>query len=240
MIDLDLIEQYNYNSYVPEKFERWLNWDNSPPVGTVAPDYTLWRLEDSKKTSLSAIWASYLYTVVEFGSITLPYCGLAAPAMNAIADQFEPHGIGSIFIYTHEAHPGEYFPHLTSMEQKIRHAKALRNRLGVTRPILLDTLDGACHRAYGSMPNMTWIFNRAGIPIYKADWTDSSSIYNTLDYAIDVANRRRSKERLSPFRVERLDYHAADKHAFMEGLQRNGPKAVEEYQDVYGEMTGKL
>ena len=75
------------------------------------------------------------------------------------------------FLYTHEAHPGENYPHLTSMEQKFKHAHALRDEYGVTRPILVDALDGACHRAYGSMPNMTWVFNRAGAPVYKSDWS---------------------------------------------------------------------
>ena len=30
--------------------------------------------------------------------------------MNAIADRFSGQGVGSIFLYTHEAHPGEYYP----------------------------------------------------------------------------------------------------------------------------------
>ena len=66
--------------------------------------------------------------------------------MNAIADQYADQGVGSIFLYTHEAHPGENYPHLTSMEQKTRNAHDLRDVLGVTRPILIDALDGACHR----------------------------------------------------------------------------------------------
>ena len=89
--------------------------------------------------------------------------------MNELADRFAAQDVGSIFLYTNEAHPGEYYPHLTSIEQKFGHARALRDRLGVSRPILLDALDGACHRAYGSMPNMTWMFNKSGIPIYKSD-----------------------------------------------------------------------
>ncbi len=234
----DLVWQYNYDSFEPETSKQWLNFDNSPPTGLVAPDFPLWHLDEGK-TSLSAIWACYLYTVVEFGSITFPNCGIAAPAMNDIADDFEPHGIGSIFVYTHEVHPGEYFPHITSMEQKFRHAKVLQNRLGVTRPIMLDSLDGACHRAYGSMPHMTWIFNRAGIPIYKAEWTDPFSVQNALEYALDVADRR-SNERLTPFRVERLDYHTTDKYAFIDGLKRNGPKAIDDYQDAFGELTARL
>ncbi len=36
--------------------------------------------------------------------------------MNALADRFVTHNVGSIFLYTHEAHPGEDYPHLTSME----------------------------------------------------------------------------------------------------------------------------
>ena len=154
--------------------------------------------------------------------------------MNAVARQFSEHGVGSIFLYTHEAHPGEYYPHLTSMEQKFRHAAALRDVLGVTRPILVDALDGACHRAYGSMPNMTWIFNRSGIPIYKSDWSDAASVENALNYFVDVSQRRRDRERLAPFHVERLDYRNVDRETFYAGLERSGPKAVREFREAFG------
>ncbi len=154
--------------------------------------------------------------------------------MNAVAEQLGPAGVGSIFLYTHEAHPGEYYPHLTSFEQKLGHARDLRDKLGVTRPILLDALDGACHRAYGSMPNMTWVFTRTGLPVYKSDWTDANSVANALDYFLQVRERRRSGERLVSFRVERLDFRRQDQGAFYEGLARNGPKAVREFREAFG------
>lgn len=154
--------------------------------------------------------------------------------MNALAQKFADRGIGSIFLYTHEAHPGENYPHLTSMEQKFRHARDLRDILGVSRPILVDALDGACHRVYGSMPNMTWIFNRAGIPVYKSDWTDANSVENAVKYFLDVSDRRKSRERLAPFNVQRLDYRNQDREAFYRGLHRNGPKAVEEFKKAIG------
>lgn len=150
--------------------------------------------------------------------------------MNSLAEQFATHGVGSIFLYTHEAHPGEHYPHLTSMAQKFAHARALRDVLGVKRPILLDALDGACHRAYGSMPNMSWIFNRTGSPVYKSNWTDSNSVENALVYFLDVLERRRDRERLVPFRVERLDYRTSDPDGFKQGLARSGPKAVREFE----------
>ncbi len=154
--------------------------------------------------------------------------------MNVIADRYRDHGVNSIFIYTHEAHPGEYYPHLTSMEQKFKHARDLRDILGVTRPILVDALDGACHRAYGSMPNMSWIFTRSGIPVYKSDWTDAHSVENAIQYFLEVNERRRSGERMAPFRVERLDFRIQNRDAFYGGLARNGPKAVREFHSAYG------
>ena len=62
--------------------------------------------------------------------------------MNAQAERYADQDVGSVFLYTHEAHPGEHYPHLTSMAQKFRHARDLRDLLGVTRPIVLDALEG--------------------------------------------------------------------------------------------------
>ena len=56
--------------------------------------------------------------------------------MNAMAEQFAPQAVGSIFLYAHEAHPGEYYLHLTSQAQKFKHVRDLRDVLDVTRPIL--------------------------------------------------------------------------------------------------------
>jgi hypothetical protein len=153
--------------------------------------------------------------------------------MNALAAKYTDQKVGSIFIYTNEAHPGEYYPHLTSMGDKFRHARDLRDRLRVTRPVFVDALDGACHRAYGSMPNMTWIFNRTGIPLYKSDWTDVTSVELAVDYLSSIAERRRNREILAPFRVERIDYRVQDQDTFFRGLERNGPKAVREFREAF-------
>lgn len=153
--------------------------------------------------------------------------------MNAIAEQFADRRVGSIFLYTHEAHPGENYPHHTNMAQKFEHARALRDLYGVSRPILVDGLEGACHRRYGSMPNMTWIFSRTGIPVYKSDWSDANSVHNALDYLMAMIDRRRNGERMAPFHVERIDYRVQDNVRFTAGLERSGPKAIKEFKAVY-------
>ncbi|MFT5193942.1 MAG: hypothetical protein ACI9EW_003245 [Cellvibrionaceae bacterium] len=153
--------------------------------------------------------------------------------MNAMADKYADQDVGSIFLYTNEAHPGEIMPPLRSMEQKFAHAAKLREIYGVTRPILLDALDGSCHLRYGSQPNMTWIFNRSGTPIYKSDWSDANSIDSAIAYYLDVTQRRKNKERLAPFRVERIDYRNQDQEQFYAGLERNGPRAVTEFKEAF-------
>jgi hypothetical protein len=155
--------------------------------------------------------------------------------MNKIAEVFAPKDIGSVFIYTHEAHPGENYPPLKTMDQKFDHARALRDKLGVNRPIYLDSLDGAFHRAFGSMPNMTWIFNPTGIPVYKSDWSDASSVENALEYLIGVIERRRAGKRLVPFSVQRLDYREKDIDAFYRRLAENGQRAVKEFKSAFGD-----
>ena len=70
MTDQDLIERYNYDKFVPDKFMPWMRFGESPNLGEKAPDFPLWDAETQNETSLSEIWSSHLYTVVEFGSFT--------------------------------------------------------------------------------------------------------------------------------------------------------------------------
>ena len=94
MTNSQLIEDYNYKKFLPDDLLRFLNvdglldahgpWESngraldralgipygqSPTLGAAAPDFPLWDLEGTE-TSLSAVWGSYTYTVVEFGSFT--------------------------------------------------------------------------------------------------------------------------------------------------------------------------
>ncbi len=63
------IDLYNYDEFVPEKFERWMRFDKSPELGTKIKHFDLCDL-DENLTSLDIILSQSLYTVVEFGSFT--------------------------------------------------------------------------------------------------------------------------------------------------------------------------
>lgn len=68
-MDDPITQQYNYDAFVPEKFERWMRFAESPVLGQPAPDFPLWTLE-GKETRLSEIVSGHTYTIVEFGSFT--------------------------------------------------------------------------------------------------------------------------------------------------------------------------
>ena len=65
----DILSRYNYDSFVPEKFEPWMNFDASPKTGTVGLDFSLWHL-DQTPARLGEVWPQHDYTIVEFGSFT--------------------------------------------------------------------------------------------------------------------------------------------------------------------------
>ena len=85
------------------------------------------------------------------------------PRLERLRQEYETLGFDFRIVYVREAHPGENFPHHTSCAQKVHHAVALRDLEGVRIPIVVDSLDGATHQAYGMRPNMIYVIDREGI-----------------------------------------------------------------------------
>ena len=69
MTETDLLSRYNYDSFVPANFEPWMRFEESPPLGSVAPDFVLLDLEGNE-VRLKEVVAAFTYTIVEFGSFT--------------------------------------------------------------------------------------------------------------------------------------------------------------------------
>jgi hypothetical protein len=154
---------------------------------------------------------------------------MAAEAMEAIAGRYANRAVRSVFIYTREAHPGEHYRHHDSMEDKRRNARAFVEHSKLRRQVLLDSLDGAAHRAYGMLPNMTWIVGRGGLIFYKSAWTSDSDVVNALEGALEFQANRAKKQWVG-FYSERLAWSTRDQAQFFEGLERAGPQAVSDYQ----------
>ena len=109
------------------------------------------------------------------------------------------------------------------------HARAFAETYGLERPMLVDDLDGPLHHAYGLLPNMTYIINPRGQIAFRSNWTDAHTVQVAIDYLLREGENRREGVRSAPFYAELLGHRAIDRPAFMEGLYKAGPKAVEEF-----------
>jgi hypothetical protein len=76
------------------------------------------------------------------------------------------------------------------------------------------------HRAYGLLPNMSWVLVRGGTIRYKAMWTSADRIGDFLGRPLAGPAR---------FHTEQLETRNVDRDGFQRGLERNGPKAVTEF-----------
>jgi hypothetical protein len=66
---MNMNDHYNYDEFIPEKFERWMRFESSPPLGRKSDNFELWDLAGNL-TNLMDVLSQSLFTVVEFGSFT--------------------------------------------------------------------------------------------------------------------------------------------------------------------------
>jgi hypothetical protein len=67
MSDDSLIARYNYDEFIPEKFEPWLNFSNSPSIGYPAPDFPLWPLDGGETIERNLVTKHiYNYRIWQF------------------------------------------------------------------------------------------------------------------------------------------------------------------------------
>ena len=55
----------------------------------------------------------------------------------------------------------------------------------LTSPVLVDSMDEAVHRQYGSLPNMLYVIDKAGNIAYKSTWTVAEELDTVLTELTD-------------------------------------------------------
>ncbi len=138
--------------------------------------------------------------------------------------------MGWFFVYTREAHPGEHVGHHETFADKLGNATLLRDEVGIRRPIVVDDLAGTAHRAYGLLPNMTWVVGRGGRILYKADWTSARNVEAFLERHEQGRRRRPASGAVAAYVTEQIEYRDVDREAFYDRLRRNGPRSYDEFK----------
>ena len=143
------------------------DWDVfvGPAAGEPAPDFTVMDFDD-QKIKLSDFRGKWV--VLETGSATCSQYSKNINMMENFSKEYPD--VEFLLIYVREAHPGERMNQHVTVDDKSTAARCLPARYGEKRRILIDTLEGDMHRAYGAMPNLVYIINPDGIVHYRCDW----------------------------------------------------------------------
>lgn len=110
-------------------------------------------------------------TLIIFGSRTCPVTISAAPSLVRLHGQFGPH-VRFLLVYVREAHPGASIPQPRTLDDKLRHAAALKAELSLPFEIAVDDIDGGLHRLLGARPNSAYIVDRDGVILFRAQWAN--------------------------------------------------------------------
>jgi len=147
-----------------------------PAAGEKFKDFPLTELATGKEVKLSDFAGKWV--VVETGSSTCSMYTKNIPTMKDVAAEFPD--VEFVLIYVREAHPGERMGPHKSMDEKFKAARLVAPRYGEFRRVLVDTLDGDFHRAYGAMPNVVYVIRPDGTIHYRCNWAAPHLIREAL------------------------------------------------------------
>ena len=191
-------DTYNYDRY------KLSNYDPAAFDGPKAGEPALWDFEltdlDGKPVHLSDYRGKWV--VLETGSLT---CGMYVKNLQRkegvayLVDHYPD--VEFLTIYVREAHPGSKQGAAEDLAEKIELAKHTKEAYRDPRTFLVDTIDGAMHRAYGAWPNMVYVFNPDGRVIYRCDWAFPHLIREVLDRRDEVHTTERKPIITAPLTV---------------------------------------
>ena len=176
--------EYNYEHFNPKDYN--FTTFIGPKAGENFIDFEAIKLDGTK-----VLLSSYLDKpiVLETGSITCPMYANTKNDMNKLQKEYPD--VHFLLLYIREAHPGAKTPQITTMKEKIEHAKLTDKYYDERREVLIDTVNGDAHKLYGSMPNMTYVIGKNGLVKFRANWTNIDALKSILkDIHTDTIEKR--------------------------------------------------
>jgi peroxiredoxin len=196
-------------------------------VGTAAPEFQAFQL-DGSVIRLSD-FRGRRHVVLMTGAVTSPMCAFQTPGFNQLQRDFHGRGVAFFLLYTRESHPAENYPAHSSLEQKIAYARDLQQLEKVEFPIIVDSLDGRIHRAYGVWPNALFVIHRDGRLMFRSNMANHRELREYLEELLAAEKATAEGKVLHLQYSERVVPHEADQATHRRVYERAGPKAFEDY-----------
>lgn len=170
--------KYNYEAFdfsmEATEFQRWLQ--DAPAIGDRAPDFELEGLE-GERVRLEDLRGRPV--VLEFGSYTCPIFSDRVPAMEQLAREYPEATF--LVVYAREAHPGEGQRQHRTLSDKRLAAHKLVVEEALRRRVLVDSVDGVTHRAYGGAWNPVYVIGPDGRVAMRQAWNHPQDVAAALN-----------------------------------------------------------
>ncbi|MEM8932324.1 MAG: deiodinase-like protein [Acidobacteriota bacterium] len=172
--------------------------EQAPALGEPAPEVDLVDLDGEPFRLADRLGERPL--VLRLGSHSCPVYRYRRFSVESLVEDYRD-AVDFLVIYTLEAHPsgfkspfaegewnprinrwlGVHVPQTTDLDQRIARARASHADLGLLEEMVVDTLDDAAWRAYGSAASPAFVFDRHGRVVLRQTWIDPGPIRETLD-----------------------------------------------------------
>jgi len=148
-----------------------------PAAGDSLPEFNLTSTSGERITWQNFGGRPVLLTV---GSITCPLTASSIPALKRLCQEFGSE-IEFIMVNVREAHPAENLGQPETFEEKLEHARVLKEQYEIPWTVVTDDLDGSFHRSLDTKPNSAYIVDRDGVIAFRSLFaTDERSLHEAL------------------------------------------------------------
>ena len=162
-----------------------------PRPGDKIPDFELQTLDGN--TFSSSDLKDTGPALLVFGSLTCPMTDSSAPGINELHSEFGDQ-VRFVLVSVREGHPGASVPQPQTLEEKLKHAKMMRDYHGHQFEVAVDDVDGTFHQALSPKPNSAYIIDKNGTIFFRAHWaSDKKGLAQTLAAVADGKPLRHSQ-----------------------------------------------
>lgn len=210
---------YRYKKFTTKLLLRDMRFHKSAPkAGEPFPEFKLETTEGNTISKQDFVGDKPLLMI--FGSLTCPMTASAMPKIMGLHNKFGDK-VEFVLLNVREAHPGENVPQPEHAENKLEHARQLKQLYGVDWTVATDDIDGSLHRALDPKPNSAFLMDTSGTVIFRSLWaSDEEALTQALDDLVHGKPQRKSQSHKMLLPVARAMGHV------QEVMQRGGPGAV--------------
>jgi len=213
------MSEYRYKHFTTSLLFRDLRFRKGGAApGDAFPQFELVSTDGSKLVNADIFDGQPVLFI--FGSMTCPMTASSAPSVRDLYDQFGDR-VKFVMLYVREAHPGENFSQVESMEDKLESARALQKFYDIDWTVAADSVDGDLHLALDPKPNAAYLANSGGDILFRSIW---AADYDALQQALDDAATGRAMLQTQSTRM--IGPVARAMGMVREVMQRGGPQAV--------------